>query len=361
MNEIGIDMIDDDNSIKDDNDNASDDSINDAHNLTIQDGLSAETLSLLLQFLPTRRFEDDLNDNTHIEDSNVCVAYTDKDINVITETVNRLTKKNEEETNKRKIAAESRVLLPLLNTILDDDIYNTLVDDGIVRVNGILSVDHCDKMLDFINNKLADELLLENPQTQETGFGNVLCRENRWDMYLHNENACHGALNSILGEKEKLGILFHRLFNGADAEFHELSSLISDLGANAQPIHPDSVFTALAPLYTIFIALQDICQEMGPTIFLPKTNSQECHTLHKNASTKDEFLGRCEYRQSTLKKGDCCIMDSRTLHSGDANFKGRRVLLYFTLRNPVNFYLCDPAIPTGSKWENDEIKLSDFR
>jgi len=54
-------------------------------------------------------------------------------------------------------------------------------------------------------------------------------------------------------------------------------------------------------------------------------------------------------------------MDSRCLHGGDANHKSRRILLYFTLRNPENFYQCDPSIPSGSKWSDDVIKLSHLR
>jgi hypothetical protein len=46
---------------------------------------------------------------------------------------------------------------------------------------------------------------------------------------------------------------------------------------------------------------------MGPTIFLPKTNNERCHNLHKDASKKDNFLTSCEYRQSLLNKGSFCI------------------------------------------------------
>ena len=98
---------------------------------------------------------------------------------------------------------------------------------------------------------------------------------------------------------------------------------------------------------------------MGATIFLPKTNTEKCHSLHKDVSTKDDFLSNCEYRQSLLNKGDVAIMDSRLLHCGDSNYSSRRVLLYFTLRNPQVFETYN--IPSGSKWENLNINLSDFR
>ena len=37
----------------------------------------------------------------------------------------------------------------------------------------------------------------DNEMTQETGFGNVLCRESRWDLYLTNEGICSEALQVI--------------------------------------------------------------------------------------------------------------------------------------------------------------------
>jgi hypothetical protein len=50
------------------------------------------------------------------------------------------------------------------------------------------------------------------------------------------------------------------------------------------------------------------------------------------------MLASCKYRRSLLKKGDAVVMDSRTLHFGDANESSegkRRVLLYFTIRKLV--------------------------
>ena len=104
-------------------------------------------------------------------------------------------------------------------------------------------------MLDSVNSILAHEISTGNAMTVETGFGNVLCREHRWDLYLRNEGVCREALRSILRSPEAgLSNFFSELFDGCDAEFHELSALISDRGAASQPIHPDTVFTTIAPL-----------------------------------------------------------------------------------------------------------------
>jgi hypothetical protein len=125
---------------------------------------------------------------------------------------------------------------------------------------------------------------------------------------------------------------------------------------------------------------------MGPTIFLPRTNTDQAHLSHQAPTFKEResFLVDCEYRISCLKKGDAAIMDSRCLHFGDANTfsmdnedigftttttssseitppMGRRVLMYFTVRNPKLYHLSVPPIPPGSKWKGLDIKLSDFR
>ena len=74
----------------------------------LQDGLSEETLSALMKFLPTGRFESDdeaeeEGDGHHnrIDESNVCVAYTPKDVSVISETFKRLASQNEERDEDR--------------------------------------------------------------------------------------------------------------------------------------------------------------------------------------------------------------------------------------------------------------------
>lgn len=332
--------------------------------LDLRDGLSEATFAALMQFLPTRSFEDDTpveGNSKKIEDSTVCVAYTANDVSVIAETFKRLATVNAEKFQHAQEAARSRTLLTLEPTNRKEDILQTLICDGIVRVNQILASDICDRLLNSINSILANEIARDNKMTRESGFGNVLCREHRWDLYLRNEGVCNEALTSLIGPADSvLNILFTDLIKGQNAEFHELSALISDPGAASQPIHPDSVFTEEPVMFTVFIALQDIEDDMGPTIFLPRTHTEYCHHQHKDVTTKDDFLAQCEYRQSTLRKGDAVVMDSRTLHCGAANDSSRRVLLYFTIRNPHTFHSCVPAVPAGSKWDDMDLNLHDF-
>jgi len=330
--------------------------------LALQRHLSPETLAALLTFLPTRSFaEEDASAQSAgaPQTPAVCVAYTANDVSVIAETFKRLAAKNEEAEMRLKSAADKRVLLPLEAS--SSGAADTLACDGVTRIDGVLSSDVCDRLLAFVNATLASEISNGNIMTQATGFGNVLCREHRWDLYLRDEGECADALREMFGLGSPLNVLFLSLFNGRDAELHELSALVADPGAASQPIHPDSVFTDDAVMYTCFVALQDVSDLMGPTIFLPSTHSSHCHSAHKKADTKDAFLAGREYRRGSVRKGDAMLMDSRTLHCGSANLsESRRALLYVTVRNPHSFYACDPPVPSGSKWGDLSLSLSDF-
>jgi len=151
-----------------------------------------------------------------------------------------------------------------------------------------------------------------------------------------------------------------------DASLWEYSTMNSDPGSPRQPIHPDNSWTKQPVLYTAFIALQDIDEDMGPTLFLPGTQSQESHQifLGGDVEKRNHFLkNQVKYVTSQLRKGDAQIMDSRILHAGLDNRSKtgkRRTLFYFTMRNPN----ADPrdfvAVPKGSIYSDVNIKLEDY-
>lgn len=328
---------------------------NDTENEDISIGINDlrdDVRTLLLEFLPTRKFDSDDRDIIS-SDSTICIAYTSNDVSVISQTIQRL-----REANQIHEIPEAERLLLQLKACDENVIVSTLSQEGIARVDNLLSNDLCVNLLSFINNELSAQIANDNPMTTQTGFGDVLCREHRWDMYLNaTQREVHESLGYVF--KSTLQSIFAELFNGENAEFHELSALISDNGANAQPIHPDSRFTDEPIMFTVFIALQDINEQMGPTIFLPRTHNRASHDQHK-ATNNSAFLASCEYRQSLLKAGDAVIMDSRLLHSGHFNIDSRRILLYFTIRNPLYFYQTIPAVPTGSKWASLDLHTHDF-
>jgi ectoine hydroxylase-related dioxygenase (phytanoyl-CoA dioxygenase family) len=147
--------------------------------------------------------------------------------------------------------------------------------------------------------------------------------------------------------------------------FHEFSALVCDPSADSQPIHPDASYTDdnLAPLWTVFVALQDVEWNMGATVFLPRTHQKHVHADLNTADpdAKNSMLAHAEYRRSTLKAGDCAVMDARTLHFGSANLsQNRRVLLYFTIRNPLHGQTDADFPKCGSLFAGLHMTTADF-
>lgn len=216
------------------------------------------------------------------------------------------------------------------------DALTVLKENGIVRINNILPPELCDVCLLAVNEKLAVAVQAGTDhfsEASQNGFGNIKPNEYRWDMFLDYSPPYSAALSSMLGETDSLlSRLFSELFSPLEAEFYEFGVVISDAGAKSQEIHPDTNWIELCPLYTMFIALQDISSSMGPTTFLPRTHTEEAHQhFHRR---REIFLANSECRYGLLNKGDVAIMDSRLLHCGSGNSDSRRVVMYFTQLNP---------------------------
>ena len=144
---------------------------------------------------------------------------------------------------------------------------------------------------------------------------------------------------------------------GPDAPLYELAAMISEPGAQRQPIHPDTPFRpdadadadagagagSAAPLLTCFVALQDVAVAMGPTLFLLGTHADGA--LHARVDDPDpavraRALGALSAhditRAALLRAGDAVVFDSRALHSGGANDArdgASRALLTLTFRD----------------------------
>jgi hypothetical protein len=159
---------------------------------------------------------------------------------------------------------------------------------------------------------------------------------------------------------------------GSEWYFHDFSSLVADPGCKHQPLHRDIPFRQLPPLFTVFVALQDVQEDMGPTVLVPAS--------HRLSIAEHKWVDPNLYRRALLRKGDCIVMDARTWHFGSANNSGgtsiadgagaargeigrRQVLFYFSLRNPAHAdYATDENFPRGSIFEDLEgtMKMSDF-
>ena len=190
--------------------------------------------------------------------------------------------------------------------------------DGVVRLNNVLTSQLCDECRASIS---SDLLIASNngtdhySETESNGFGNVDSSHHRWDMYLHDIGSYAASITWMLGESSTaLNSLFGELFHGQDSEIYEFAALVSDDGAGSQRVHPDTSYQPNCPLYTVFIATQDVTREMGPTLFIQGSNTEAAHrSLRHN---RNDFLTGSAYHQALLKKGDTVVMDSRILHCG---------------------------------------------
>ena len=234
-------------------------------------------------------------------------------------------------------------------------ITRALNQEGVIRLNGILSKSTAAILREEIlirrndayatittsdTNSTHNEEEVEDIDTNNEKsdwrnyFADVLLKRNRCDLLLPlkgNRNL-QAALYEILVTSNRVSSTLPN-----DATLYELSSLISDPNSPRQPVHPDNPFQQHPPLHTIFIALQDITDQMGGTIFLPKTNTAEAHSKYNDIPNRDEFLQSSPNVAALLNAGDAALFDSRTMHCGGANDEmegSTRVILYLSFRNP---------------------------
>ena len=121
----------------------------------------------------------------------------------------------------------------------------------------------------------------------------------------------------LLGEGSVLGPLVEEIM-GEGAVFQEIACLISYPGSEQQPLHPDTPFSSPPSLYACFVALQDVEEDMGPTVYLRGTHTKAAHSEFyggdlvaarensglRTAPVAEDFLRSRPVSRALLKKGD---------------------------------------------------------
>jgi len=216
---------------------------------------------------------------------------------------------------------------------------------GVMRIDSALDEDMCDQMLQHVlrQKELADKATSENLDLSKAFYGVENRRKNRCDLLLSlvpNEDderdITLDVLQHVLGADGTLRQIYEELV-GNDGELYEFATVITNPGSDRQQIHPDLPFRKEAPLYVIFLALQDVTEAMGPTTFLLGTHTQKERSKFDNPQTKDDQLENAEGRLALLKKGDAVLFDARILHCGNANEEeggSTRAMFNFSFRNP---------------------------
>jgi len=211
-----------------------------------------------------------------------------------------------------------------------------LDSDGYARVDDVISSETASKLLAYVNAELERKRSeLEGDPALSSSFGDVLMRDNRYDLYLDLDPPVRQAFEEALTSLKP--VLAGSL--GEDAELFELAALVSDPRAPRQPVHPDTPYRAGdgAAIITAFVALQDVDETMGPTDVIPRTITAEAHERFniKDDGGREKVALLREYpnHKGTLSVGGANLIDSRLIHAGGSNESTkRRVLFYFSFR-----------------------------
>mmetsp|Transcript_18435 Transcript_18435/g.21315 ORF Transcript_18435/g.21315 Transcript_18435/m.21315 type:complete len:401 (-) Transcript_18435:484-1686(-) len=227
--------------------------------------------------------------------------------------------------------------------------------EGVIRINQALSSDQSDKLREYIleQQSLASIETAKDLSISKAFYGVENQRKNRCDLQLSllqggfaadnggdtsstDSHVLADVLQQLLGKDGTLGSLFENLVT-MEGEFYELASVITNPGSPRQIVHPDLPHKKIAPLYVVFLALQDVNEFMGPTTFLLRTHTIKENDIFNDHSQKDQQLATADSRLATLKKGDAVLFDARILHCGNANDADKgfdRALFNFSFRNP---------------------------
>lgn len=222
--------------------------------------------------------------------------------------------------------------------------------DGVIRIDSVMTEDTADRLLQYVLDQQKWAEINADASTARSFYGVEQARKSRCDLQLSLLNGGYSrddgndvqesrdhvladALQEVLGSRGTLRGLYEELVT-LEGEFYELAAVVTKKGSVRQIIHPDLPFRDDPPLYVVFLALQDVTADMGPTSFLIGTHRKEETDRFLDPSQKDEVISSSDCRLSLLKKGDAVVFDARILHCGNANVGNPRALFNFSFRNP---------------------------
>ena len=227
-------------------------------------------------------------------------------------------------------AADTQLVSELHSTpwlLQADDEWDptALEEHGLLVGRKILPTTNIEGCRQFVLQSLDTALTLPLDESS------CLLGEIRAPLFRHDiKLALHPDLLALLGTliRSPLG---HALASalGEEASLCELSCLVSEGGAAAQPAHCDTSAIAdeaagaskAGALYTVFIPLQQIDADMGPTTMWPSTHIPAFHAaVHESHAA----LRSCPSVQMDLGPGSAVVMDSRLWHFGGANNSSKR-------------------------------------
>jgi len=281
---------------------------------------------------------------------------------------------------KKKNSKNSKSKSPEDNLAAIQSHAKALQTDGIVRIDNVLSPNIADALRDYlIDLRARSTAAIESGEITDSQqrFADVLLNQNRCDLKIPlGPEPVNNALRDLLASetaivRQVMEYVFESYGGvGRDAELWELNCFMSNSGARRQLVHADNVClepviglkNEMEPIVlTCFVALQDIDETMGPTVWMPGTHTLEAHnrffetgvdeasTPTDTFSPKDTILQSSKAVLGTIPKGACVIFDPRVLHCAGANTcpdpDKTRALFYVSFKNPK---IDNPGCPSTS-------------
>lgn len=176
---------------------------------------------------------------------------------------------SDEEERHLLHAARSELMDPTVNK--QETYLDAIQNNGVVRINKVLMQRTASQLVNFINKDLSDSIAAVEGHRIEplSRFSTMLSSGNRWDFKLQVDHPfVLGAMREIFKEGTAVGELLSSLIT-ENGELFEMAAFCTLPGAKRQVVHADTLWSKHPALYTCAIALQDISDEMGPTLFIP--------------------------------------------------------------------------------------------
>lgn len=180
-------------------------------------------------------------------------------------------------TEEKLLSTATRSELLVTESCDVQELADVIRLDGVVRVNEVIQENQFSKLTECIGKELKESIQAVKDGRIEPlhRFSNMLSSNNRWDLKLPlDEPIIMEAMRTMFRSDSHLNKLLMSLVT-EDGELFELAAFCTSSGAGRQVVHADTLWSKQPAVYTCTVALQDIDEEMGPTLFIPGT---ECRT-----------------------------------------------------------------------------------
>ena len=186
--------------------------------------------------------------------------------------------------------------------------------NGVVRINNALSPNMIPPIVAFIRSDLQksiSDVQMGKVQPLQV-FSSMLSSTNRWDFKLQLEDPIvMNAMKEIFHNDGLLGKLM-KLLVTENGELFELAAFCTSTGAGRQVVHADTLYSKHPALYTCAVALQDVSEDMGPTLFIPgnvQDGTVQCSTCSAVQYSAVQYSTNNKYTQyDTQTIFSYCIM-----------------------------------------------------